>query len=126
MNRRLLGAMVWMWVLLGAVLPARVDAQADAADKARIESLIRHVETLADASFIRNGRSYQAKDAAKFLRGKWNAKAADLRSAGDFIREVASKSGTTGKPYKIRFKDGREVDCGTYLAERLAEIDEKK
>ena len=36
-----------------------------------------------------------------------------------FIAKAASVSSTSGKPYLIRFKDGREVKCGDYLKERL-------
>lgn len=104
--------------LLGLGLAGTATAQ-DAAAKARIEALIRHVEGLGDATFIRNGRNYPAKDAAKFLRGKWSAKADRIRSAEDFIREAATTSGTTGQPYRIRFKDGREIPCGAYLGETL-------
>jgi len=42
-----------------------------------------------------------------------------IASAEDFINKVASVSSTTGKPYLIKFSDGREVKCGDYLKERL-------
>ena len=106
-----------LWFLALACL---CPGQARAADeKARIEGLIRHVESLADAKFIRNGKSYDAGNAAKFLRGKWEANEKQIKTAEDFIAKAASVSSTSGKPYLIRFKDGREVKCGDYLKERL-------
>lgn len=101
-------------VFFASILPL---AAAD--EKNRIESLITHIEGLKDANFIRNGKSYDSKNAAKFLRGKWEAKAKEIKTAEEFIDKVASVSGTTGKPYLIRFKDGREVPCGTYLKGQL-------
>jgi hypothetical protein len=88
-------------------------------EKSRIEALISHIENLKDAQFIRNGESYDSKNAAKFLRGKWEAKAKEIKTAEDFIDKAATVSGTTGKPYLIKFNDGREVKCGEYLKEQL-------
>ncbi len=109
------------WVLLlslACLLPGRLHA-ADADEKSRIEGLISHVENLKDAKFIRNGSSYGAQDAAKFLRGKWQSKDQEIKTAVDFIDKVATVSSTTGKPYLIRFSDGHEVKCGDYLKAEL-------
>jgi hypothetical protein len=95
-------------------------ARAQESGDAKIEALISHIGTLGDAKFIRNGSEYSAKDAAKFLRGKWQANKKDIKTPADFIEKAASKSSTTGKPYMIRFKDGKEVPCGDYLKGRLA------
>ncbi|MCX6877306.1 MAG: DUF5329 family protein [Verrucomicrobia bacterium] len=88
-------------------------------EKGKIEALISHVENLKDAKFIRNGSNYDAKSAAKFLRGKWQSKDKEIRTAAEFIEKVATVSSTTGKPYLIRFSDGREVKCGEYLKGEL-------
>ncbi len=88
-------------------------------EKARIEGLITHLAGLKNAGFIRNGKSYDAKDAAEFLRRKWQAKEKEIKTAEQFIEKVATFSGTTGRPYKIRFSDGREVKCGDYLKQQL-------
>jgi len=98
--------------------------EAAPAEKAKIEALIQRVEQLNGAHFVRNGKSYDSKDAAKFLRAKWESKAAECPTAGDFIEKVASVSSTTGQPYLIRFADGREVKCGEYLRELLKKAGE--
>ncbi len=90
----------------------------------KIESLIKHVETLESAKFIRNGSDYDAKTAAKFLRGKWNANSKSIHTAKDFISVAGTKSGTTGKAYAIRLKDGSEVPCGDYLTKQLAKLED--
>lgn len=98
---------------------AALPAQAPADEKARIEGLISHIEGLQSASFIRNGKEYSSTNAAKFLRAKWSRDEDEVKTAEDFIAKVASVSGTSGKPYVIRFNDGKEVPCGEYLTGRL-------
>lgn len=74
-----------------------------------------------DAAFIRNDKAYDAKTAAFFLRRKWQANAEQVRTVGDFIEKIASRSSTTGRPYSIKMKDGREIECGLYLTDVLKE-----
>ena len=109
------------FIFLGLIwwIPVQVNA---ADEKGRIEGLISHVENLKDAKFIRNGSTYDAKSAAKFLRGKWQANEKAIQTADDFIEKAASISTTTGKPYLIQFSDGREVKCGEYLKEELKKL----
>ncbi|MCK7506253.1 MAG: DUF5329 domain-containing protein [Desulfobacterales bacterium] len=96
-----------------------------AAEK-QIEALIAAIERMTDAAFIRNGRPYGAAAAAEFLRRKWRHRAADVGSADDFIEKVASFSSTTGQPYRIRFSDGRETPCATFLRTELSNLRQKE
>ncbi len=84
-------------------------------EKQKIEALIRTVENLKDAVFIRNGKEYTARMAAEFLRRKWAARAAQVCSVEDFIDKVASFSSTTGRPYLVRFPDGREMKVAQFF-----------
>ena len=88
----------------------------------KIQALLAGVERM-DATFVRNGKTYDAKTAAEFLRRKWKANDADVATAKDFIEKIAGKSSTSGKPYLIRFKDGREVQSGEYLRAELAKLE---
>jgi hypothetical protein len=108
-----------MTLLLGMAAPTE---GLPATEKEKIESLIKHVEGLADAKFVRNGREYDAKSAGKFLRGKWDANAREIKSATDFIDKAATKSSTSGDAYLIRFKDGKETKSGDYLREQLKKL----
>jgi hypothetical protein len=92
-------------------------------EKQKIEALIKHVEELKDARFVRNDTEYDAKTAARFLRGKWEANAASIKTAKEFIEKAASVSSTTGKPYLIRFKDGRQIKSGEYLLTELKRLE---
>lgn len=107
--------------LLGFFLASATTLPAQAAgdEKAKIEALITHVEGLEGASFIRNGKDYSAANAGKFLRAKWQRDDKEVKTATEFIAKVATVSGTTGKPYVIRFKDGKETPCGEYLTAQL-------
>ena len=77
--------------------------------KAKIEALIKYVSGLSDTKFVRNGGTDDAKTAATFLRRKWKANDSEVKTARDFIDKIATLSGTSGKPYIIRFKDGSEM-----------------
>ncbi len=95
---------------------------APATEKAKIETLITHIQELKDATFVRNGSEYSAANAAKFIRAKWERNEKDIKTAADFIAKAASTSGTSGKPYLIRFKDGKETLCGEYLTAQLKKL----
>jgi Family of unknown function (DUF5329) len=113
---------VFFTLLLGT--PSFVRGQNLAApEQQKIEALIQHVGNLKDAKFVRNGAVYEPATAARFLRGKWDANKADVKTVGDFIDKVATKSGTSGKPYLIRFQDGKEIKSRDYLLGELKRIE---
>jgi len=95
-------------------------------EKEKIEILIKQIEGLKDTTFIRNDSDYDAKTAARFLRGKWGAQEKEIKTATDFIDKVATVSSTSGKPYIIRFKAAREVKCSDYLREELKKLESAK
>jgi hypothetical protein len=112
--------------IIAALLLAPAPAGADdkpVAEKDKIEALIKHVEGLEGAVFVRNDREYDAKTAVKFLRGKWDTKADEIKTAKEFIEKVATVSSTSGKPYLIRLKDGKEVKSSEYLTEVLRKLE---
>jgi hypothetical protein len=94
-------------------------------EKQKIEALIKHVKGLKNAAFVRNDKEYDAASAAKFLRAKWEANEADVQTAEEFVGKVATASSTSGKPYSIRFKDGREVKSGDYLRSELKKLEKQ-
>ena len=92
-------------------------------EKQKIEALIKQVANLKDAKFVRNGSTYNADSAATFLRRKWGANESEVKTARDFIDKVASFSGTSGKPYLIRFKDGGEIKNRDFLLAQLKKLE---
>ena len=100
------------------------DATSAPADETeKIEAIIQDVRDLKDATFIRNGSSYNSRSASIFLRRKWHANHSEVKTARDFIDKVASFSGTSGRPYLIRFKDGTEIHSRDFLITRLKTLE---
>ena len=110
-------------LLVGLAFPHFVPAQAlPAAEQQKIEVLIKQVAALSDATFIRNGAGYNATTAVTFLQAKWAANAASVKTARDFIDNIASLSGA-GKPYLIRLKNGREMIGRDFLLSELKKLE---
>ena len=117
-------ATISFFLLLGLAFPHFLRAQAlPTGEEQKIEALIKQVAALKDATFVRNGWNYNANNAATFLRLKWETKVAEVKTAVDFIDNVASVSGTSGKPYSIRFKDGSEILSHDFLLAELKKLD---
>jgi hypothetical protein len=109
--------------ILTTVLSAGIVGAAPQTESQKIETLIRQVETLEEAKFVRNGVEYDAKTAGQFLRGKWKAQETNVKTALDFIGQIATKSSTTGQPCVIKLRDGREVNSGEYLTAQLKKLE---
>jgi hypothetical protein len=123
---RLLRTGVVCYVLLCLAVVSHVSAaDLPVSERQKIEALIQQIEHVSDAVFIRNNKTYTAKTAALFLRGKWEATLEDITTAQDFIVKVASVSSTSGQPYRIRFNDGREVPSGEYLGTALKKLEQQ-
>jgi hypothetical protein len=113
---------LWLFLLLAA--PSSLYAESfPAAEKQKIEALIKQVADLKDAKFIRNGSIYEVSSAVRFLRRKWDANTAEVKTARDFIDKISSMSGTSGKLYLIQFKDGREITSREYLLAELQKLE---
>jgi len=89
----------------------------------KIEKLILYVANLQDAVFVRNGDEHKAKDAAAHLRMKKEKAGSRIKTAKDFIDKVAAKSSFSGKPYQIRWKNGKLQDVGEILTEELQKME---
>ena len=81
--------------------------------------LISAVESLSGAVFIRNGSEHTPREAAEHLRRKLDASNGAIRTAEDFIQQIATGSSISGEEYQIRFTDGRSVPAHEYLREEL-------
>jgi hypothetical protein len=98
------------------------DVRDEGAEKEYVGQLIEHIRNLEGAVFIRNSEEHTPAEAADHLQRKWDYAAEDISTAEEFIEQLASKSSTTGEPYRIRLEDGTEQPSGQYLRERLAEL----
>ena len=107
---------------LGLLLGAAACA-APMTDGQKIDALIRGVETLQGVQFIRNGSSYDGKAAADHLRYKHGHSWGHCETANDFIANCASSSSMSGKPYQIRYADGKTVDAEVYFRGELKRLE---
>ena len=108
--------------IFAVILPSFVQS-GPATKRQKIEAFIEQLGNLKDAKFIRNESTYEPATAIRFLRAKWEANDAKVKTARDFIDEVASVSGSSRKPYLMRFKDGREISSQEFLIAALNKID---
>lgn len=90
----------------------------------KVQQLIDWIRNLKGATFIRNGSAYDSQKAADHLQAKWEKHQDEVKTAKGFIEELASKSGTSGKDYLIRFADGKTVTSGEALHEQLQRIEQ--
>jgi len=97
-----------------------------ASEAQRIEYLIRSVEQLSNATFVRNGSAHDAQAAADHLRLKLRESGGRCNTADDFIRLCGSKSSISGQPYQIRFADGTLLTSEAFLRAKLEELDRLK
>ena len=116
MKVRTAAGLVLVLLFVTAGLGARA---ADESEKDKIEYLIRSVEEMDGAVFIRNGSEYDGKTAAGHLRVKLKYAGNKVQTAGDFIRLCASRSYLSGQPYTIRLADGRVLPAEEYFLARL-------
>ena len=108
----------WTGLLLAATAFA-----APMTEQQKINALIQGVETLQGVQFVRNGSAYDGKAAAAHLRYKQGHSWGHCDTANDFIAHCASGSSMSGKPYRIRFADGREVDAEVFFHDALKRIE---
>jgi hypothetical protein len=110
-------------------VPAVAAVNADvtpASEAQRIEYLIRSVEQLSNAKFIRNGSAHDAQAAADHLRLKLRQAGGRCKTADDFIRVCGSRSSVSGQPYEIEFADGTLLTSEAFLRAKLKELETRK
>jgi hypothetical protein len=114
-RRTFLAACLAFAATVAFAAPARTPAQ-------EIEALIQRVNATHGVVFIRNGSEYTAQDAATHLRRKLAAAKGKIRTPEQFIAELGTKSSMSGKVYRVRFADGREIDSAVWLTGLLREL----
>jgi len=79
-----------------------------------------------DGVFVRNGSEHQPNDAVAHLKMKmenamnsWFAPNKENWTAEMFIKKLASKSSLSGKPYLIKYRNGKTVLSSKWLTEKL-------
>lgn len=91
-------------------------------EQAKIDGLLARVRD-SNASFLRNGKSYDGRKAAAHLKRKLSFAGSRVKTARGFIQGIASRSEETGRPYAVLFEDGRRKPLGEWLNELLAQLE---
>ena len=103
---------IFILILSGAAL---VKAQPAVEDSSQaIEFLLNYVAG-SDMSFIRNGTTYTAQEAAAHLKSKYDFFKAQIQTPEDFIRLAGSKSILSGSPYLVKTRDGKMQNSADWL-----------
>src|SRR5688572_17691330 len=87
-----------------------------------IEQLLQRVANARGVVFIRNGSEHTAADAAAHLRRKLRAAKGRIKTPEQFIDKLATRSSMTGKAYRVRLPDGREVESVAWFNTLLREL----
>jgi hypothetical protein len=114
-----------LWIM---IFISSVTGYANAAEPreiVKIDYLISAIAELKGAKFIRNSKEYDTKAATEHLRLKLRAAGDRVKTADDFIELCASRSSVSGKPYRIRFSDGTEMEAGVFFSSRLKALNGK-
>jgi len=93
-------------------------------EQTKIDFLVGEVRS-SPAIFIRNGREYPSSRAASHLSGKLKLAGRRVQNARQFVIGIASHSEETGKPYEIRWPDGRRQPLAEWLLARLELYEEE-
>ncbi len=102
-------------VVMTAAMQPVAQAAPAAPEQRRIDILLDAVAADRDSRFVRAGVEYTGADAARFLRAKLQAQGDAVRTAEDFVERIASRSSTTGRPYRVCRAAGGCVDAGEHL-----------
>jgi hypothetical protein len=109
--------------LLGALCTAPGWAEPTAAEAARIDKLILAVANRGDIKFLRNGKEYDCRQAAEFLRGKLKWRIEKVATVQDFIDQIGTRSTTSGEVYRVKLADGRTLPSAEFLRQELRRIE---
>jgi len=109
-------------LLICLKLPAKILTAAEATEVEKIEWLIAEIESMDQVEFIRNGKEYSSKDAARHMRLKWEEAGKLIRTVDDFVDICASRSWLSGKPYLIRYPDGSIIQSFIFFRRLLQEF----
>lgn len=71
--------------------------------------------------FIRNGVMHTPEEAEAHMRRKYDYFKGDIRTPEDFIRLCATKSTLTGRPYRVKLRDGRLLRTDQWMHAALSQ-----
>ncbi|ULH28418.1 YfeK family protein [Leptospira weilii] len=79
-----------------------------------------------ECKFIRNGVEHDPKEARAHMEKKLKVVEGRIQTISEFIDHIGSKSSISGKPYLVKFADGKTKESGVWLKEKWEEILKEK
>ncbi|AXR67970.1 YfeK family protein [Leptospira mayottensis] len=79
-----------------------------------------------ECKFIRNGVEHGPKEARAHMEKKLKMVEGRIQTIPEFIDYIGSKSSVSGKPYLVKFADGKTKESGVWLKEKWEEILKEK
>lgn len=110
--------------MLGAWVPGPADAQSTRPlVRTEIAALLSRLQA-SGCQFNRNGKWYKGAEANAFLAQKFAMLDAHggASSTEQFIDLAASKSGTSGQPYRVRCDPAPAVESNVWLRDQLSAL----
>ncbi|EKR74557.1 YfeK family protein [Leptospira noguchii] len=102
-----------------------ITSENDSSFKNDLNSLMDVLESCG-CKFIRNGSEHDPKEAREHMERKLKAVDGKIHTIQEFIDHIGSKSSISGKPYFVKFADGKMVESRVWLKEKWEEIVNKK
>jgi hypothetical protein len=94
-------------------------------EKEKIDYLLETLEN-SNLIFIRNGDEYSSKEARAHMQKKLEYAGNRITNVDQFITYLATKSSISGKPYYVKYPDGKKVESSIWMRELLNNLEEKK
>lgn len=114
-----------MILLLVSLLAFSVGAEEVSEFQNDLNLLMNSLESC-ECKFVRNGTEHEPKEAREHMERKLKATDGKVQTIPNFIEYIGTKSSVTGKPYLVKFSDGKTVESAVWLKTKWEEISKKK
>jgi len=111
--------LVYVCLFATLLLPCADAASTDDVLLRTINHLLTYIEE-SNCVFIRNGKEYNSKEAAKHMKTKYNSLMFDIKTPEEFIERAASKSMLSGQLYWVQCADHSPVPSADWLTKELS------
>lgn len=114
-------ALLLCGLLAAAALPTIARAEPDVRTRDEIAHLLAYLAE-SDCEFFRNGSWYDAESAVRHIQRKHDhlARRDRITTTESFIEGAASRSSTSGRPYRVRCTGAAEIDSAEWFRAELS------
>jgi hypothetical protein len=109
---------VYVALFATLLLPCADATSSDDALLGTINYLLTYVEK-SNCVFIRNGKEYNSKDAAKHIKTKYDSLRLNIKTPEEFIERAATKSIVSGQLYWVQCADHSPMPSADWLMGEL-------